>query len=503
MRVAVAGVIHEANSFAAHPTTINEFEKGVPNPPLCRGEAMFDTLKGLNIPVSGALDHFAESGVDVIPLLWAEGGAGGPVERAAFDALADELIDRLQRTGRIDGLFLDLHGAMIVDGVDDGDGELLRRIRAAIGPATPIFAALDLHANVSSAMVALSDFLYACRTYPHVDFRETGARVAVELCRSIASKKSPAKAFAQIDTLISSPMQATSLPAAANVFSDLKIVEDAHSGIASFCMGFPAGDCHDAGASFIAYANDQQTADHMAARLTASFARHREAFRLEALSEDKAVERAMAISAQSDRPVVIADVQDNAGGGASSDSTGFIRALIRSGAEGAVCGLLYDPEAAGAAHAAGLGADIQLSLGGKRGLSTDAPLVATCRIVQLGDGDFVCTGGYFRGVNPRLGPMAVVKIQEPASDVRIIISSERCQLADRAMFEAVELDPTDFRILVLKSTAHFRDAFDPIAAETIIGLSPGEHCVEPAKIPYRRIRPGVELGVGGPLSGMR
>lgn len=193
------------------------------------------------------------------------------------------------------------------------------------------------------------------------------------------------------------------------------------------------------------------------------------------------------MAAGSGRPVVIADTQDNPGGGGTSDTTGMLAALVRNGVEGAALGVMADPEAASAAHAAGEGAEIELALGGRSGISGDAPFCGRFVVEQLGDGSFTGTGPMWGGARCRLGPMAALRI----GGVRVVVASKKLQAADQAIFRHVGIEPAAQRLLVLKSSVHFRADFEPIAAEVLVAAAPGALPADPASLPFRKLRPGV------------
>ncbi len=499
MRIAVGGFIHETNTFVEKRTTLDDFVNGVPNPPLTCGAALLEVMRGLNIPISGALDVFEREHVDIAPLLWCEAGPQGYVEDGAFERIATELIEGIRAAMPVDAVFLDLHGAMVTESFEDAEGELLARVRQEVGDDIPIVASLDLHGNITEQMVARSDLLYSCRKYPHTDFFETGEKAAKQLLDIVRGGQRPAKGLRQLPYLIAMPMQATDLPAAAAVYDALGAIEGETGAICSFLMGFQMADIADAGASFLAYGINQSMVESALGKLEASFDTHKADFKLEAFQPRDAVRRAIEISQKAKRPVVVGDVQDNSGGGASSDSTGMLRALIEQSARGAVIGLIFDPDTARQAHEAGVGVSIKAQIGGKHGLQTDEPVNVACEVLECGDGEFVCTGEFFKNVNPSLGPMAAVRITEKGSDIVVVVSSGRCQLADLEMLRCVGVEPTVATIIVVKSTAHFRADFAPLAEDILLALAPGELIADLSTLTFDRLRNGVELGVGGPL----
>jgi microcystin degradation protein MlrC len=407
------------------------------------------------------------------------------VTRDAFERLAGMLVDDLARAMPVDGLFLDLHGAMVAEHLEDGEGELLRRLREA-APRLPIVCAIDLHANVSDAMVAHSDALVAFRTYPHVDLAATGARCLPLLERLLAGRPL-AKALRTLDFLIPLPWQCSTIEPARSLYALAGALEaEGAAASASVCMGFPAADTPVCAPSVMAYADSQAGADAAADRLAAAFAASEPRFAGRLWTAGDAVARAIA-GAGEGRTTILADTQDNPGGGGTADTTGLLAELVRRRATSAVLALLADGEAAALAVAAGEGATLRgLPLGGRHGPAGVEPLVADWEVVRLGDGRFTATGPMYGGSRMDLGPMALLR---PASapGVELAVSTRRVQAADRAILRHLGVEPAERRILALKSSVHFRADFEPLAAEILVVRSPGACVADPAELPFRRL----------------
>lgn len=463
------------------------FEQGGGYLPLSRGDQILTRARDINLPVAGALGFGAQRGWQIVPLIWAGAVPSAPVTAACFQAITDEIIEGLRRTAPVDGVFLDLHGAMVAEGEPDGEGALLARVRDVVGPGVPVVAALDLHGNISAQMVAAADRLVGFRTYPHVDMAETGRRAAAELDRLLAGAPS-FRSFRQLDFLIPIAWQSTTGQPAAGLY-DLVRDADAQGVCASFFMAFPAADFPDCRPSVIAYADSQGQADAVADRIAQAVRDAEPAFRGRSYAPAEGVAEAQRLAAGTDRPVVIADTQDNPGAGGNSDTTGMLRALVEAGAQNAAIGLITDPQAAAAAHAAGVGAVIELALGGKSGIAGDAPFTARFTVEALSDGNCHATGPYYGGAHLRLGPCACLRI----GGVRIAVASEKAQMADRQMFRFLGIDPEAQAILVVKSSNHFRADFAPIAHAILTCAAPGPMPVSPASLPFRHLHPGLRL----------
>src|SRR5215471_148944 len=345
MRIAVGGFMHETNTFVPTPTTWDDFVRAGPWPTLTEGEAIRSVFHaGLNVGIAHFMDKAETAGHAIVPLAWAAAQPAGRVTDDAFERMAAKLISGLERE-KPDAVYLELHGAMVTQSHDDGEGELLRRVRAAVGPATPVLVSLDLHANVSPQMVASADFISSYRTYPHVAWGSAGG-----------------------------------------LYRCLRQIERESGVHLSLNMGFPPADICDVGPSVTAYGKTQAEVDAAAAALLSAllaaepeFSAHRP------LPVAEAVAEAMRIAASASRPVVLSDTQDNPGAGAPSCTTGLIAELLRQGAERAVVGIMHDPAAAEAAHRGGAGAVLG-SLGGGGIGPGQEPLPGPWRIAALSDG---------------------------------------------------------------------------------------------------------------------
>ena len=495
-RIAIGGFQHETNTFAPARADYAAFEAGGGWPGVQAGEAIFSAVEGANIPAAGAIEALRARGHRLVPTVWAAASPSGPVTAHAFERIAGGIAERLTAAGPLDGVYLDLHGAMVTDRYDDGEAELLRRVRHAVGPGVPVVASLDLHANVSRSMLAFADGLVAYRTYPHVDMAETGARAARLLDALLAEGRRPAHAYATLDYLVPIPSQCTLAEPARRLYAELAALE-ARTGVTlSFTPGFPMADVPDCGMAVFGIGREVAAVERAVERLRAVVSDAESEFALELYAPREAVRRALARGAPG-APVVLADTQDNPGAGGNGDTTGLLRALVAARTDGALLGLFVDPAAARAAHAAGAGARIRLALGGRSGVAGDAPYESGFTVERLGDGRFVCTGPMFRGFRMDLGPMALLACAE-APGVRVAVCSRKCQAADREMFRHLGVEPAAARILALKSSVHFRADFAPIAADVLVVKAPGPALADPAEFAWTRLRPGLRLRPMGP-----
>jgi microcystin degradation protein MlrC len=495
-RIAVGGFHHETNSFAPGTAGFDDFVAPDAWPGLSHGKEIIDNFQNLNVGISGFLSATKEAGWTPEPLLWASAGPSGPVTEDAFERIVANLLGGLRDALPLDGVYLCLHGAMVCEHLQDGEGELLARVRALIG-RTPLVASLDLHANVTRAMLDNADALAAYRTYPHLDMAETGARAARLLQARLARGKPFAKAFRKLGFLIPLTWQCTLVEPGASVYRRLGELETGGIASLSFTPGFPPADIRDCGPAIFAYGNDQKVAEAAVEALASEVEAKKDGFAGRLWSAQEAVAHAIERAASAKRPVILADTQDNPGAGANSDTVWILAELVKQNAKGAVVGLLHDPPAAQAAHRAGQGTELDLLLGSGSKLPGHAPFETRATVAALSDGAFTATGPFYGGSRMQLGPMAVLEI----GGVRVVVSSRKQQAADQAMFTHLGIDPARQAILVLKSSVHFRADFQGLADEVLVVAAPGPNAADPADLAYRNLRPGMLLGPNGPAFG--
>jgi microcystin degradation protein MlrC len=493
MRIAIGGFLHETNTFAPSPADFDAFATGGGWPAMSQGASLLEATRNVNIGICGFVEAARGAGWSLAPTVWCAASPSAQVTEDAYERIAAMIVDGIAAAGPLDGVYLDLHGAMVAAHVDDGEGELLARVRSVVGPDLPLVVSLDLHANVTPAMVAHADALIAYRTYPHIDMADTGRAAARHLARLLGGARF-AKSCRQIPFLIPISWQCTDDEPCKSIYAELMAMESDAVPTLSFAPGFPAADFADCGASVFAYGRTQADADRAADDLAALVERHETAFDGPVYTPEAGVAEALRRAATAHRPIVLADTQDNPGAGGDSDTTGMLRALVAAQVDGAALGVICDPAAAAHAHEAGVGAELSIALGGRSGVPGDAPLTERFIVETLSDGRFVAPGPYYGGARMNLGPAACLRI----GGVRVVVASRKAQLADRAMFRFVGIEPTAQAILVVKSSVHFRADFAPIADAILICAAPGPMPADPAALPWRRLRPGVRIKPNGP-----
>lgn len=462
-RVLIAGFKHETNTFSILPTTLKSYEaRGY-----VKGAEIVPFFKGTNTEVAAFLDGCTKYGWEPVLSLVADATPSGKLTKECYESIAAEIVADVAKAGPLDAILLNLHGAMVPEHNDDGEGVLLERIRAKVGPDVLIAATLDLHANVTKAMAKHADILVSYRTYPHIDMYDIAAETVEIVKRALAGEVKPKTYLARRPQISGADDGRTTSPGPMTELLDrcAKIMaSDPGVLAASINGGFSWADIPEVGptAQIVGDGNDprfQAYAESLADEIWEG--RHRRTVQFvtvaEALSRAKAVGRI-------GKPAVLADFADNPGGGGYGDTTGLLRGMIEARLENAAMAAFYDPEAALACHKAGVGATIKLSLGGKVDPRFGAPIEATGTVTHISDGNMIIEGPMLRGVALEMGPTATLKI----GGVEVVINSRRFQNYDRNFFRAGGIEPTERSVLAVKSSQHFRAAYAPIAAEVIV-----------------------------------
>ncbi len=489
-KVLVAGFQHETNTFAPSKAAFLNFERGEGHPALPRGEE-FLALRDVNIPAGGFIKSAEERGWTVIPVVWAGASPSAHVTEDAFERIANEILEAVS-LGGFDAVYLDLHGAMVTEHFDDGEGELLARIRKVVGACIPVVASLDLHANVTEQMLESANALVAFRTYPHVDMAETGERCA-DLLEKLFSKAECDLTVCRLPFLIPINSMCTLLDPAKSMYERVAHYESGQVHSVSFAAGFPAADFCECGPVIWGYGRQASSAVEA---LYAEMLMNEAHWQVPFMEPEEAVLEAMRILdvGGGDGPVVIADTQDNPGAGADSNTAGMLRALISAGAKNAAIGLMYEPDIAMQAHQAGVGAKLELSFGGKSGVQGDDALSGLFEVVSLSDGACRYDGPMKHGMIAQLGPVAALRIGE----ITVVVSSTKAQMLERNLYRIAGVQPESMDILVNKSSVHFRADFQGIARAVLVAKAPGPMLADPADLPWKNLKPGMRLKPCGP-----
>ena len=470
-RILIAKFAHETNRFSTRPTGLEAFRANM----LYTGMEVTSRLSGTNSEIAGFLDVAEAEGWDVVPTVAANAGPSGMVTLEAEEFVTGAILAGLQG-GAVDGVLLALHGAMVTETADDGEGALLAKLRKKLGPDVPIMATLDLHANVTDRMADLATALISYRTYPHVDMRERGVEAARLMARCLSGDCRPVTVVSRAPLLVGCDDGRTT-NADGQMLDHLaaaRKLEREEPGVLTVSVnaGFVDADIEDAGPSVTVTGDgDSPRWRELADGIMAEIWRRRDESSIEILTPEEAVRQAaQARENRGDGPVVIADFADNPGAGAYGDATRLLDVMMKAGLRNAAMGGLYDPEAASEMHRAGRGAMLTLLLGGKTDPDRGGkPLTLTGTVTALGDGKFVYEGPMSTGVTGDLGLCACFRLEtEKGGDIEILVTSNNVQMFDRALFRAVGIQPEEKHFLVVKSQQHFRGAFGPIASEIFV-----------------------------------
>jgi len=494
-RIGLAGFIHETNTFSNTPTPVeNFFNQSGFYPKLLSGNEIFQLKEGRqNFAASGFMHAAEQLNFEIIPFVWCGSEPSQPLSQSGFDQIMGLIMHEIRSQQPFDGIFLDLHGAMVYGDLQDGETEILKRIRSVVGDI-PIVTSFDLHGNISQECFNLASAMVGYRTYPHIDGFENGQR-CVAVMQHLLSSQPFFKSFRQSPFLMPATTQPTTIEPAKSLYATLDEV-DRWDGVlsASIMEGFNACDLPHTGPTVFSYATNQEIAEQSADFLLDQIKQREAQFTVNMVSPETAVATAMQIAQTASQPVILVDVQDNAGGGSPSDTVWILNELIRKNAKNAAVGVVWDPQTAAAAHQAGEGSEVELELGG-HSLPGHTPLKSTFKVIKLHEGDFLGTGPMVKGRNLNLGKMAHVCI----GDIHIVVSSDRMQALDQSLFRIVGIEPDEMSILVLKSANHYRADFGPIACRIINVDAPSAIIEDPSKIPYTNLRDGVRLKGLGPI----
>jgi len=479
MRIAIAGFMHESNTFNPVVTDRAAFVAQS----LTTGAELLDEWREAHHEVGGFIEAASVEGFEAVPLLMAWATPAGPVADAVFDEITERL-GELLRDSRVDGLLLALHGAMAAQSHLDADGEILTRLRSAVGRELPIAVTLDLHGNVSQRLIDHCDLAVAYRTCPHVDQRECGRRAAALLVRKLRGEVRPCMALAKPPMLLNIMTHDTSLPPLRPFIEAARALEQ-QPGIlaASLLPGFAYADVPQMGPSLVVVSDgDPEHARQAADRLAGELWQAREQFAVPLPNAATAV--AQALHADK-RPVVLVDTGDNVGGGSAGDGTMLLRELLRQGAaESVVC--LYAPEEVRQCVAVGVDKEVSLIVGGKIDRLHGEPLPVTGRVRLLHDGTYVEPdvrhGG--RRVN-HMGKTALVEL--PGRNL-LVLNSLRHPPFSLGQLTCLGIKPEQQRILVVKAAIAYKAAYAAIAGTIIAVDTPGLTAVNPQRFTYRHIR---------------
>jgi microcystin degradation protein MlrC len=478
MKILVGGIYHESHSFSSEPTDLGAFRRTL----LLIGSESVENLRGTVSEMAGFIEAAERFGFEMIPTLWAWGVSTAPVQAAALEYLIDIVRRSFEQAEKVDGILFALHGAMVAENHLDGDGCVLSRFREFAGNEIPIVVTLDLHANISELMVEKADAIVGYDTYPHIDQVERGLEAAQILVKTIRGKIKPTMALEKPPMIVVPQKQLT------NAYPMNELITLAHQteseeDVLSVTVagGFAYSDVPEIGPSVLVVTdNNAELAQKHAKEISSRFWELREDFVPKLSSVSEAVGKAVK---SEKNPVILADVGDNIGAGTTGDGTFILSELVKQKAEGAVV-IIADEEAVEEAVNIGVGQTADLLIGGKIDRFHGEPISLKCRVKLISDGVFRNRGQMRDGIIEKMGRTAVVE----NGGIKIVLTEIKMPPWNLEQLRSVGIEPTNEKIIVLKSAVAFRAAYEPIAGEIIEVNSPGLSSVDLSQFDFKNIR---------------
>ena len=475
MRVFSGGVLTETNTFAPFPTGLADYH-------VRRGHE-FD-------PNGGDSDYGNASrvwyelcqarGWEFCPGLLAYAQPAGITPRPVYEALRDEMLADLEAALPVDMVLLTLHGAMVAEGYDDCETDIVHRVREIVGPDVIVGAEFDLHSDLTDQLMAEADAIVLYKEYPHTDIADRAVELFDICARALAGAIRPV--MARFDCRMIGFFLTPYEPMRS--FVDAMSAAEKRPGVLSVSLfhTFPWGDVPTCSAQILAITdNDPDLAQTVAAEFGRQFFALRHETQINSLPMNEALDKALA---NPRGPVVVADQADNAGGGAPSDSTFVLRELLARGVTDAAIGMFWDPIAVRVAQAAGEGARLQLRLGGKMGPMSGDPLDLEVTVTRIREGMFQ---EWPQGENPPIRQFVGDAVALHCQGIDIVVNTERGQVFGPMAFSELDIDLASKRLIVVKSTQHFYAGFAPLASEIVYMSAPGAIAPRFTEIPYERV----------------
>lgn len=460
MRFVIARMSHETNTFSPLPTPLASF---LP----CWHDDARAVAEGSKTPMGAFVAFAAARGAEIVTPLYATANPSGPVEGAAFEAMSKAIVDAV--AAGCDAVLLDLHGAMVTETFDDGEGELLARVRRA-APGVPIGVALDLHGNITPRMLDNADVLAGFKTYPHIDMVETGEQVVRIVAEMLDDGFKPAQALAHPPIIAQTLKMNTTVPGAmADAIEAAKAAERIE-GVRAVTVfgGFPIADLAETGISVLVVADRAETARDVSNQLAASIWAARDGFVYQERPLSESVASAAAAAQQpGNGPVLMLDHGDNCMSGGTCDTMDVLAEALDQGLSGILAGPIADGRAVAALREAGIGATVTLGIGNRWAMPKigvdKAPLELTGKVRALGRGEYVISGPTYTGMRCDMGEAAVLETEQAV----VLITEKPHEPWDFGVFNCVGIDPLAFRFLILKSRMYCRPVFEPVASAVV------------------------------------
>ena len=478
LRVVVAEFKHETNCFCPNKAGRKEYEERC----LKDSDEVIPYFKGTMTEIGGMIEASENEGFEIIPVMAASATPSGLTTKEMFEFAKSKMVKAISDTKDIDGVFLSLHGAMVSETVPDSEGAFLKAIRKVVGPEMPIVATLDLHGNVTEEMVENADAFFPYETYPHIDSFERGYEAGQCLVKMIRKEISPVMKLRRLP-ILARPIETANEPHVELLKEVHKWEENPKVINVAVMHGFAWSDIPEASMSVIAITDgDSRLAEDIVDSMAKMIWERRDKFKKRFLLSEEAVKEAMESPSG---PVIIADAADNPGGGGTGDSTFLLRALIKAGAKNVGLAFIPDPESVQLAINAGVGSRVKLSLGGKLGPEeiTGGPAEITATVKTIADGQFFNKGPMMKGMLNNIGRTVVLDVD----GIEIIVAERRMQALDAEIFRRVGIEPTEKKIIVLKSAVHFKASFGPMAKKVLDVDTPGYHTMNFESLNFKNI----------------
>lgn len=478
-RVLIAEFEHETNCFCLDMTGRRQFEERH----LTSTKDVIPFFKGTRTNLGGFIAAMEEEDFEIIPVLAASATPGGLVTKEMFESTKSEIVQAIKNTANIDGILLDLHGAMVSENEPDGEGALLKTIREAAGAKMPIISTLDLHANVTDIMIENATAFFPYEKYPHTDCFERGYEAGKCITRIIRGEISPVMRLRQIP-ILAHTIETSKAPHVELLNRVHKWEDNSRVINVAVMHGFPWSDIHDAQMSVMAITDgDEKLANTIVDNMAKAIWGMRDKFKKKFLTPEEAVQEAVNFSCG---PVIIADAADNPGAGGGGDSTFILSALMKAKVKNVGIAIIPDREAVQKAINSGVGSKITLSLGGKLGPKekTGGPVQVTAIVKTITDGKFINKGPMRKGILNNIGRTVVLDVD----GIEIIVPEHRIQPIDAEIFRRVGIEPSEKKILVLKSVVHFKASFGPMAKKILSVNTPAYASMDFESLNFKHIR---------------
>ena len=483
MKIVIAQMQHETNTFSPVPTPWEAFGNGGP----LLGRAAYAAMKGTRLPMAAYIDLAEAAGAEVVTPIAAWANPSGPVDGAAYDRICQLICEAVAQG--CDAVFLDLHGAMVVaDRSDDGEGTLLERIRA-LAPRVPIAVSLDLHANLTERMVRNCDVIAGYKTYPHVDQYESGQLAGSILLRALKGEVKPVMAWGNRPLLAQTLRENTDERPMRDFVEAARAAETQGLLAATAFGGFQQADIYEAGISVVTVADGDRSRAQQACEAILDVAwAQKEDFVYRGEPMENAIARAKRMAEETGGPILLLDHADNCASGATQDTMYVLKEALRQGLTGIAVGPVRDPQAVEQMIRAGVGAKITLRVGGRMDMpAIDAqgePLELTGVVRAITDGEYTITGPQFQGMRCYMGRSAVLD----TGAAEIVVIERNQEPWDRGVFTSVGIDPAAKRFILLKSRMYFRPVFLPIAKGMVFCDSIGVGSSDWTRFEYKKLR---------------